>query len=352
MPKRAAEPRGAPTASPPDAARYGRDGSQLPALPDSLAVMVQYRAMKKVLITGITGGQGRRLARNLLARRKGYRIVGVDREKWEGRPREVKMVVVDVRKKKFEDVIRRERPEAIVHLASIRHFHAHPAIRHEVNVNGTRRLIEFAVAHGVRQVLIVSSSYVYGALPENPYYMDEAFPLSVSRTYPEVRDLAEMDMTASAFLWRYPEVSISVLRPVNVLGYHVHSAISRYLRRNRVPILLGFDPMMQFIHEDDLAEAMALVLEHDLRGVFNVTGPGAVPLGVAIEEIGGSPLPLPDGIARPVIGQLFRWGLYPFPPGAIDFVKYQCTLDGSRLRAATGFEPRFGLPETFATVRA
>jgi UDP-glucose 4-epimerase len=308
--------------------------------------------MKKVLITGITGGQGRRLARNLLARRKGYRIVGVDRDKWEGRPHEVKMVVVDVRKKKFEDVIRRERPDAIVHLASIRHFAAHPAVRHEVNVHGTQRLIEFAVAHGVKQVVIMSSSYVYGALPDNPYYMDESFPLNVSRTYPEMRDLAEMDMTATAFLWRYPEVLISVLRPVNVLGYHVHSAIGRYLRRERVPTLLGFDPMMQFIHEDDLAEAIALMLEYETRGVFNVTGPGAVPLRVAIEEIGGTPLPLLDAVARPVIGRLFRWGLYPFPPGAMDFVKYQCTLDGSRFQAATGFKPRLGLPETFATVRS
>ena len=308
--------------------------------------------MKKVLITGITGGQGRRLARNLLARRKGYRIVGVDREKWEGRPREVKLVVADVRKRKFEDVIRRERPDAIVHLASIRHFAAHPAVRYEVNVNGTQRLIEFAVAHGVRQLVVVSSSYVYGALPENPFYMDESFPLNVSRTYPEMRDLAEMDMTASAFLWRYPEVLISVLRPVNVLGYHVHSAISRYLRHDRVPTVLGFDPMMQFIHEDDVAEAIALAIEHETRGVFNVTGPSAVPLAVAIDEIGGRPLPLPDGITRSTIGGLFRWGLYPFPPGAMDFVKYQCTLDGSRFRAATGFAPRFSLAETFATVRS
>ena len=117
-------------------------------------------------------------------------------------------------------------------------------------------------------------------------------------------------------------------------------------------MVLGFDPMMQFIHEDDIAEAIALAIENETRGVFNVTGPSAVPLGVAIEEIGGRPLPLPDGITRSAISRLFRWGLYPFPPGAMDFVKYQCTLDGSRFRAATGFAPRFNLAETFATVRS
>jgi UDP-glucose 4-epimerase len=308
--------------------------------------------MRKVLITGISGGKGRRLARNLLERRGSYQVSGVDRVNWEARPRQIRLSVVDVRKKKFEDVIRRERPDSIVHLASIRHFNTHPAVRHEVNVNGTRRMIEFAIAHGVKQIVIPTSSYVYGALPENPYYMDESFPLSVSRTYPEMRDLAEQDMTASASMWQHPEVRISVLRPVNVLGYHVHSTIGRYLRRSRVPTVLGFDPMIQFIHEDDLAEAIALAIEHDLRGVFNIVGPGAVPLHVAIEEIGGSAVPLPEGIVRPAIRRLFRWGLYSLPSGAMDFVKYQCTLDGSRFRKATGFTPRFSLEETFASVRS
>ena len=305
----------------------------------------------KVLITGIAGGQGQLVARKLLRRPRGYQVVGVDRAPWEGRPRGVSMTVADLRKRKFEDVIRRERPDVIVHLASVRHFKAHPAVRHEVNVNGTKRLLDFALSHGVKHVIISSSSYVYGALPENPYYMDESFPLNSSRTYPEMRDLAEMDMLATAYLWRSLEIAITVLRPVNVLGYHVHSAIGRYLRRERVPTVMGFNPMMQFIHEDDLAEAIVLAIECETRGVFNVVGPGAVPLHVAIRETGSTALPLPEFAARPAIRQLFRWGIYPFPPRAIDFAKYQCTLDGRRFREATGFVPRFSLGETFAAVR-
>jgi UDP-glucose 4-epimerase len=308
--------------------------------------------VKKVLITGIAGGQGQLVARKLLRRSRGYHIIGVDRTPWETRPRGVTMALADLRKRKFEDVIRRERPDVIVHLASVRHFKSHPALRHEVNVNGTKRLLDFALSHGVKQVLIWSSSYVYGALPENPYYMDEAFPLNASRTYAEIRDLAEMDMLATAYLWRSPEIAITVLRPVSVLGYHVRSAIGRYLRNERVPTVMGFNPMMQFIHEDDLADAIVLAIEGHIRGVYNVVGPGAVPLHVAIRETGSRPLPLPEMAARPVIQSLFRWGLYPFPPRAMDFAKYQCTLDGTRFREATGFMPRFSLAETFAAVRA
>jgi UDP-glucose 4-epimerase len=271
---------------------------------------------------------------------------------WEDRPRGVTMALADVRKRKFEDVIRRERPDAIVHLASVRHFQSHPALRHEVNVNGTRRLLDFAVAHGVKQVVIVSSSYVYGALPENPYYMDEAYPLNSSRTYPEMRDLAEMDMLATAYLWHYPQISISVLRPTNVLGAHVRTAIGRYLRAEYVPTVMGFNPMMQFLHEDDMAEAIVLAIERDARGAFNVVGPGAVPLHTAIREVGHVPLPLPEVAVRTAIQALFRWKLFAFPPRAIDFAKYQCTLDGRRFRDATGFTPRYSLTETFAAVRA
>ena len=308
--------------------------------------------MSKVLITGITSGQGQLVARRLLQRPHPCEVVGVDMKPWEDRPRGVAMALADVRKRKFEDVIRRERPDAIVHLGSVRHFKSHPALRHEVNVNGTRRLLDFAVTHGVKQVVIVSSSYVYGALPENPYYMDEAFPLNSSRTYPEMRDLAEMDMLATAYLWRYPDMTITVLRPTNVLGRHVRTAIGRYLRAEYVPTVLGFNPMMQFLHEDDMAEAIVLAIEREARGAFNVIGPGAVPLHTAIDEVGSTPLPLPEIAVRTTIQTLFRWGLYGFPPRAIDFAKYQCTLDGTRFREATGFTPRFSLADTFAAVRA
>jgi UDP-glucose 4-epimerase len=305
--------------------------------------------MQKALITGIAGGQGRLLAKRLAG---GYEVVGVDRIPWEERPRDVRFYQLDLRKKRFEDVLRRERPHAIVHLAFIRHFEDDPAVRHEVNVAGTKRLLEYAVTYGVKKLVIFSSSYVYGALPENPYYMDEGYPLNVSRTYPEVRDLVEVDTLASAYLWRYPEIAITILRPVNVLGYYVHSAISRYLRLDYVPTVLGFDPMMQFVHEEDVAEAIARTIESGVRGVFNLTGPGAVPLGVAIEETGRTSVPLPESITRPAISALFRWGMYPFPPGAIDFAKYPCTLDGSRFESATGFKPLFTLEDIFASVRS
>jgi UDP-glucose 4-epimerase len=303
---------------------------------------------EKLLITGIAGGQGRLIAQRVSDY---FSVAGVDRMPWEGCPRGVSMHVVDLRKRKFEDVFRTERPDALVHMAFVRHFRAEPRVRHEVNVLGTKRVLEYAIAYGVKRIVVLSSSYVYGALPDNPYYVNEDFALNVSRTYPEVRDLGEVDTLATTFLWRHPEVTTAILRPVPTLGYYVHTAIGRYLRQRYPPIIMGFNPMMQFIHEEDVAEAVALALQTGAHGVFNVAGAGAVPLRVAIRETGGTAMPFPEPIARAVFRQLFRLGLYHTPPGAMDFLKYPCTVDGRAFAQATGFTPLFTLEDTFASVR-
>ena len=214
--------------------------------------------MEKVLITGISCGQGRLLARRLADK---FEVCGVDRVPWKGHPEGIRVHVVDLTRKKFEDVIRTEMPLHIVHMGFIRHFRSDDRTRYDVNVRGTRKLLDHCVHHGVQSLVVLSSGYVYGAFPENPYYLDEEAPLSASRSYPEIRDLVEVDTLATTFLWRYPHIRTCVLRPVNVLGYYVHSMIGQYLRERRVPTVMGFDPMMQFIHEEDLAEALALTVE-------------------------------------------------------------------------------------------
>jgi len=233
----------------------------------------------------------------------------------------------------------------------VRHFRGRAEERYDINIRGTRRLLDHCLEYGVRKVIILSSSYVYGALPESPYFMDENHPLYGDRNYPEIRDLVEVDTLATSFMWQHPELQTVVLRPVNRLGYYVESAIRTYLRMRRVMVMTGFNPMLQFIHEEDVSEAMCLVVERDLRGVFNLTGPGQVPLRVAIRETGGRPLPLPEPIARPLLARLYDAGLFPFPPGAIDYIKYPCTLSGDRFVAATGFRPIFGLREIFRSIR-
>lgn len=303
---------------------------------------------QKVLVLGVAKGQGRLLARRLS---RSAQVVGVDRDPWRRRPAETPFYRVDVRTREFEDVVRTERPDAIVHLGFIHDFSVSPAQRYDINVRGTKKLMDHCRTYGVAKLVVLSTSYVYGALPENPSFMDEEHPLSGSRNYPEIRDLVELDTLASAFMWQHPEIRTSVLRPVPTLGYYVTNAMATYLRQRVVFVMMGFDPMLQFMHEEDLADALAQAAERGLRGVYNVTGPGEVPLSVAIRETGGRSLPLPEIVARPLLARLFRFGLIGVPPGAIDYIKFPCTISGERFARQTGFRPLFGLKESFRSLR-
>ncbi|HYB98824.1 MAG TPA: NAD-dependent epimerase/dehydratase family protein [Candidatus Limnocylindrales bacterium] len=305
--------------------------------------------MPKLLITGISGAQGRLLAKRVC---RSWQVIGVDREPWPSAPDGVVVHQFDLIKRRFEDIFRTERPDAVVHGAFIRHFRSDPATRHEINVAGTKRMLEHCAEYGVKQVIVLSSSYVYGALPTNPRYMDEDHPLNASRNFPEIRDLCEVEGLVGAFLWRYPEIATCVLRPANTLGAGVHSAIGTYLKLPAVPTIMGFNPMMQFIHAEDVAEATEIVLHKKIRGVYNVAGPGAVPIKRAIREIGRARISIPDPIAHLLIGTLFNLSVYQFPPGAIDYIKYPCTISDARFRSATGFRPRHSLAEIFASVSA
>lgn len=323
----------------------------LRCLPPAFAVSPA--VVRKLLITGIAGGQGRLVARMAIRRRPGtqpWEVLGVDRSRWPSAPEGVTVHQFDMRKRRFEDIFRHERPDAVVHLAFVRHFHSDPATRHEINVEGTKRVLEHCAEYGVRQLVVLSSAYVYGALPSNERYMAEDHPLNASRNFPEIRDLCEVEGLVGAFLWRYPEIATCVLRPVNTLGHSVHNSITRYMKLAMVPTIMGFNPMMQFIHEEDVAEAILVALETKVRGIFNVAGPGAVPLKRALKEMGRQRVSVPDPFAHLLIRTLFNLNIYEFPSGAVDYIKYPCTVRDTAFREATGFRPRHSLAEAFSTM--
>jgi UDP-glucose 4-epimerase len=139
-----------------------------------------------------------------------------------------------------------------------------------------------------------------------------------------------------------------VLRLCYTLGPLRQGTLAAFLRGPRVPTVLGFDPLFQFMHDHDAARAIVLALEKDLRGVFNVCGPPPVPLSTLVRETGRSSLPLPEMLLRPMLGRL---GLPRLPKGALEHVKYPIVIDGSAFRKLTGFTPEFDEDATMHAFR-
>jgi hypothetical protein len=140
-----------------------------------------------------------------------------------------------------------------------------------------------------------------------------------------------------------------ILRPSHILGT-VRNAPSNYLRMKRVPTLLGFDPMMQVVHQDDVVSAIVRALSPGARGIFNISGPPPVALSQAIELLGRQTVPLPHGLARVAVDRLFRWRVTSFPAAELDFIRYVCMVDDSRARRELCYAPRHDLGATLSAV--
>jgi UDP-glucose 4-epimerase len=300
------------------------------------------------VVTGICGRLGRRLARVLHRR---TRVIGLDRRPFPERPRDVEHHQLDVRSTRARDIFRQGDVRAIVHLGVMHDPHGSAEHHHDWNVVAFQRLLEYAEQYSVRQVVFLSSANVYGPKADNPQLLSEEAPLLAAGAFSDMRDLVALDMCAQSFFWRYPKLEVVILRPTHILGT-VRNAPSNYLRMKRVPTLLGFDPMMQVVHCDDVVNALDLALTPGIRGIFNVTGPPPVALSRALSLLGRSTLPLPHGALRGAVDRLFRWHVTSFPAPELDFIRYVCMVDDSRARRVLGYAPAFDLISTLRAVDA
>ena len=306
------------------------------------------RPTRKVVITGISGRLGRLVARRL-HHELDWHIVGVDRRPLQGRPKDIEHHQVDLRSKKARDIFRAGDVDALIHLGVMHDPRARPAELYSWNITGTTKLLEYCQAYRVPKVVLLSSANVYGPRPDNPQFLTEDAPLLAAQRFPQMRDLVEIDHLVSTFLWRASGTETVILRPVHMVG-PVRNAPSNYLRIERPPMLLGFDPMVQLIHVEDVAEAIALALVPGRRGIYNVVGPGEVPLSKVLAELGREPLAIPHPVASPILSVAFRLGLSSFPVAELDFIRYVCMVDGRRASAELAFRPRYGLRETIHAV--
>jgi UDP-glucose 4-epimerase len=302
---------------------------------------------RNVVVTGVAGRLGAVVARRLLAEANVH-LIGIDRRPLVGLP-EVEHHPIDLRSRKVRDVFHGRRIDAVIHLGIMHDPRARPAEVYSWNITGTSRLLGHCEAHHVPQVVLLSSANVYGPRPDNSQFLDENAPMLAAQRFPQIRHLVEIDHLVSTFLWKARDIETVILRPVHILG-SVHNAPSNYLRLDPVPVLLGFDPMIQVIHEADVADAIALALRPGVRGIFNLVGPGPVPLSVILRILGRRSLPIPHPIASTLWSMAFKLGLSDYPVAEFDFIRYVCMVDGRLAQSQLGFVAGHSLEETVRAV--
>jgi UDP-glucose 4-epimerase len=238
---------------------------------------------------------------------------------------------------------------AVVHLGVMHDPHESSLEHHDFNVVGLQKVLEYVELYKIPKLVLLSSANVYGPRPDNPQLIREDAPLLGAGPFSDIRDLVELDMLVNAFFWRNPTTDTVILRPAHILGT-VTNAPSNYLRLDVVPTLLGFDPMMQVVHQRDVLEAIDLALSPGVRGIFNIGGPEPLALSKAISVLGRRVMAVPHSLAKAAVKNLFRFRLTKFPAPELDFIRYVCMVDDSKARAELGYAPSHGLEATLRAV--
>jgi UDP-glucose 4-epimerase len=303
--------------------------------------------MSRVLVTGAAGAVGQVLLGELAD--AGIHTLATDIRKPSGIPDHVEFEEMDVRGGDPERVIARFKPEVIVHLASI----VSPsrgmtrAFAHDVDVKGTRNVLDAAVRHGVRRLVVTSSGAAYGYHADNPVPLRESDPVRGNREFPysDHKRLVE-EMLAEARS-SHPGLEQVVLRVGTVLGAGLENQITELFHRKRLIAVQGSDSPFVFIWTRDLARILKRAADQGPAGIYNVCGDGALSVHELAELLGKPVMSLPAWVLKAALGVARPLGLSRYGPEQVRFLQYRPVLDNTALKTRFGYTPELSSRETF-----
>ena len=308
----------------------------------------------RVLVTGLSTYWGGRLARSLEQDPQVETIIGIDR-----RPPKVELERTEfVQVADAHSLIRRivqgaEIDTVIDTRLVVDSTVTTPRRAHENNVVGTMNIL--AACSGkdscVRRFVFKSSDDYYGCEQDDPaFFTEEMQRPHPPRTQIE-RDIVEAEHLVADFAHSSDSVKVCVLRFAPGLGGTLRSAYTRMLRLPGIPAILGFDPRMQFVHEDDIVGALEHAARNpDVEGVFNCAADGVLVLSEVADLLGKPLVPLlpPWGTGLAASG-LKRVGV-DLPPEVLQHLRFGRGLDNRKLKA-TGMRLRYTTREAVLKLR-
>jgi len=299
-------------------------------------------APKCVAITGLDTFLGESLAERLLARAEPPRVVGIDLERPLRLAGRIAFHSFDLTRPvadaELAAILKDEGVDTVIHLAFEQSPKPDVEASHDLEAVGTHHLLNAVAATDVQRLVVQSSTMVYGPAPDNPTYIGEDAPL---RGHPEahsVENRRQVEEMIATWQRDHDDRNVCVLRHCWVVGPSYRDHVVQYFDNQIVPVVLGGDPLMQLIHEDDLLDVFERAVLGEACGAFNVVGPGVLPLSMLLALGGKRRLQLPPGL-------LYRLADYPSrgmrgdgPSGFFDYLRYLWVADGRRAWA------EFGLP--------
>jgi UDP-glucose 4-epimerase len=302
-----------------------------------------------VAITGANGSLGRLVVASLLENDAVGTVVALDLAPPELKHPKLLFEALDLTRptadRELAKVLAEQKADRFLHLAFFSSQIRNAVYAHEVEALGTVHVLSACVEAGVPHLVMSSTTTVYGASPQNPNFLGETHPLVANSRSRFVADKVEAEQQVRRFRAKKPGLAATVLRFAPTVGPTIENPFTRYLSRRLAPTVLGYDPLLQFLHEEDAVAATVAVTLAPRPGTFNIVGRGVLPLSLVLRLLGASALPLPHPWAKGALRALGAVGVVSMPPTLIDYVRYLWVADGRLAEKELSFRPRYSSRE-------
>ncbi|MBD0736373.1 NAD-dependent epimerase/dehydratase family protein [Streptomyces sp. CBMA29] len=312
---------------------------------------------KVVLVTGVARPIGGRFVRRVLRESDVDRVIAVDAVPPEHDLGAAEFVRADIRQPMIARILAQMSVDTVVHLdvsATTTMGSGGRTQVKETNVIGTMQLLGACQkAPTVRRLVVKSTTSVYGAAPRDPAVFTETMPAKSLPSGGFAKDAVEVEGYVRGFARRRPDVAVAVLRFANILGAHADTPLAEFFALPVLPTVFGYDPRLQFVHEDDVNEVLVLAALDARRGTlnsgtFNIAGDGVLLLSQTARRLGKPTVPVLLPAVTWIGRTLKAAGVTDFSREQIRLLTHGRVVDTRQMRETLGFAPAYTTAETFA----
>ena len=297
---------------------------------------------RRILITGAAGYLGSLLGNRLA---QDYFVMGTDIRARDDLTFSIE--IMDIRDPAIADLIKKNQITHVVHLASVLESKGDRALEYDIDVNGTRNLLQACVEAGVRHLTVTSSGAAYGYHADNPEWIDEDQPLRGNREFPYADHKRQIETLLEECRQQNPSMQQLIFRPGTILGAQTRNLITNLFSAKRLIAIRGSESPFVFIWDRDVVSAMAQGIECDATGIFNMAGDGAVGIYELASLLGKPVIAWPAWLLQTVLWLGKRLGVGRYGPEQINFLRYRPVLSNRRLKNVFGYRPEKSSRETF-----
>ncbi len=311
----------------------------------------------RILVTGGGGYLGSQVIARLAALPDGERpevIVSHDLREPAVRLPNVDYLACDIRSPQLAEALAHHRIDVVVHLAAIMPSGKAQtrAFEYDVDVNGTRKLLEACVQHGVERIVVSSSGAAYGYHIDNAPWLTEDMPVRGNEVFAYSHHKRLVEEMLAVYRKNHPALEQVVLRIGTILGPTVRNQITDMFEKPRLLAIQGSDSPFVFIWDQDVVGIILRAISDGPAGIYNVAGDGALTIHEIAQRLGKVTRSFPAWLVQTALRVLKPLGLTQYGPEQLDFLRYRPVLLNARLKTVFGYTPTYTSAQVFEIYRA